>query len=320
MAELSKETEALVHSTAERYRNWGKWGPDDQAGTLNYITPEKVVAASALVKKGEIVSLALPYDANGPQTGVRGRTNPAHIMLQSGTDVLQNVRDFPHGFGAADDVVTMPLQCGTQWDGLSHIFDRGKMWNGYSAGEVSTFLGAAKNGIQNMRNRLVTRGVLLDIARFKGVESLEPGYGITEDDLTACIEAQGPTSGVSTGDAVLVRTGQLGVCRRDGWGTYAGGDAPGLDFTTADWLHRTEIASLATDTWGVEVRPNMAGCFQPLHQVMIPNIGLVIGEIFALDELADACAADGCYEFLFVGGPLPFTNAVGSPANPQAMR
>jgi kynurenine formamidase len=241
-------------------------------------------------------------------------------MLRSGTDVLAGVLDLPHGFGSADDLVIMPLQAGTQWDGLGHVFDRGRMWNGYSAGEVSAFLGATRNGIQNLKSHLVTRGVLLDVARLKGVESLEPGYAITEDDLLTCIESQGPTSGVSRGDAVLVRTGQLGVRRRDGWGTYVGGECPGLDFQTAGWLHRTEIAALACDNSGVEVRPYPTGCVAPLHQVMIPNIGLTIGETFALDELGEACAADGCYEFLFVGGPLPISNAVGSPANPQAVR
>ena len=102
---------------------------------------------------------------------------------------------------------------------------------------------------------------------------------------------------------MLVRTGQLARARRDGWGDYAGGPAPGLSLTTAGWLHRTEIAAIATDTWGFEVRPNEfdAPAFQPLHQVVIPNLGLTIGEMWDLDALGDVCAAAGRYDFLLVG-------------------
>lgn len=310
-----------IHGTAERYRNWGRWGEDDEAGALNYITPDKIAAAARLVRSGKVISLALPFDANGPQTGEMGRINPAHVMLASGTDVAAGKLPIPHGLGFADDAVYMPLQCGTQWDGLSHIFDRGQMWNGYPATDVSAYGGARRNGVEKLANRVVTRGVLLDVARAKGVDSLDDGYAITEDDLLMTITSQGSTSRVEAGDAVMVRTGQMGRCRRDGWGTYAGGDAPGLSFETADWLHRTQIAALATDTWGVEVRPNeLAGAVQPLHQVMIPNIGLLIGEIFEFEELANDCANDHIYEFLFVAAPLPVTGAVGSPVNPLALK
>ena len=108
---------------------------------------------------------------------------------------------------------------------------------------------------------------------------------------------------------------------RDGWGDYAGGAAPGLSFTTADWLHGTEIAAIATDTWGFEVRPNEFDvAFQPLHQVAIPHIGLFIGEMWDLDALAADCADDGVYDFWLTAAPLPITGAVGSPVNPIAVR
>ena len=120
---------------------------------------------------------------------------------------------------------------------------------------------------------------------------------------------------------MLVRTGHLTRARRDGWGDYAGGPAPGLSFTTADWLHRTEIAAIATDTWGVEVRPNeFDDAFQPLHQVAIPHIGLFLGEMWDLDALAADCATDGVYEFWLTAAPLPITGAVGSPVNPIAVK
>lgn len=194
------------------------------------------------------------------------------------------------------------------------------MWNGYDSSEVTSG-GAARNGIEQTAQKIVSRGVLLDIARFKGVDSLANGYAISENDLLGCIEAQGQTAHVGTGDIVLLRTGQLGHARTTGWGSYAGGDAPGLSFYTADWLQRTQIAAIASDTWGVEVRPNeLSGAFQPLHQVVIPNMGLTLGEMFDLDALAADCASGGIYEFLLVAAPLPFTGAVGAPANPQAIK
>jgi kynurenine formamidase len=113
----------------------------------------------------------------------------------------------------------------------------------------------------------------------------------------------------------------LGHCKKNGWGTFAAGDAPGLSFSTAGWLYRTQIAGVASDTWGLEVRPNeLPEAFQPLHQVIIPNIGLLVGEIFDLEALGADCAADKVYEFMFVAPPLPITGAVGSPINPQAIK
>lgn len=314
------DTETVIAEAAAKYRNWGKWGADDQLGTLNYITPEKIARAGKLVKQGKVFALALSLDYRGPQRGSMGRFNPVHTMLADGGDWAAGARPFANGFGGADDLVTMPLQCATHWDALSHIFDHGKLWNGYEASEVRSS-GAARNGIEHVTNRLVSRGVLLDIARFKGVESLPDGYAISESDLLGCIAAQGETSQVGAGDIVLLRTGQLGRARQARWGSYAGGDAPGLSFWTLDWLYRTQIAAIASDTWGVEVRPNeFPGSFQPLHQVAIPNIGLTLGEMFDLDALAADCAADGVYEFLLVAAPLPFTGAVGAPANPQAIK
>jgi kynurenine formamidase len=314
------ETEAIIIATAEKYRNWGKWGTEDQLGTLNYITAEKIAEASRLARQGKVFSLALPLDQHGPQNGSMRRFNPVHAMLEDGGDWAAGARPFANGIGGADDLITMPLQCATHWDALSHIFDHGNMWNGYSSESVTSH-GAALNGIERTTDKLISRGVLLDIARFKGVESLDDGYAISESDLVGCIEAQGKTSQIGTGDIVLLRTGQLGRARAHGWGRYAGGSAPGLSFWTLDWVYRTQVAAIASDTWGVEVRPNeLAGAFQPFHQVALPNIGLTLGEMFVLDALADDCAHDGIYEFLLVAAPLPFTGAVGAPVNPQAIK
>ena len=141
------------------------------------------------MKQGKVFSLALSLDNKGPQRGNMNRFNPVHSMLADGGDWAAGERPFANGMGGADDVVTMPLQCATHWDALSHIFDHGKMWNGYDSREV-TSAGARRNGIEKSAGRLVSRGVLLDIAHFKGVTSLDDGYAITENDLLGCIEAQ----------------------------------------------------------------------------------------------------------------------------------
>ncbi|MFI2566293.1 cyclase family protein [Paenarthrobacter sp. NPDC018779] len=312
-----------ISRRGKAYRNWGRWGEDDVLGTLNFIDAEKRKQAASLVREGEVVSLSQPFDMNGPQKGWRRRTNPVHTMLDTGTDAERGTQGFPHGLGGADDVISMPLQCSTQWDGLGHIFDHGNAWNGRRAGDVVTSDGDLVTGIEHAAAAPVSRGVLLDLGRHLNPETgeLPDGYAITTQDLESCIEAQGATSAVGRGDIVLVRTGQLSRARREGWGDYAGGPAPGLSLTTAGWLHSTEIAAIATDTWGFEVRPNEfdVPAFQPLHQVVIPNMGLTVGELWDLDVLAEKCQAHGRYEFLLVAAPLPITGAVGSPINPVAI-
>ena len=318
-----RDPEGEIGRRAKAYSNWGRWGEDDALGTLNFIDAAKRRQAAGLVAEGRVVSLSQPFDMNGPQKGWRRRTNPVHTMLDTGTDAERGTQGFPHGIGGADDVISMPLQCSTQWDGLGHIFDHGMAWNGRRAGDVVTSDGDLRTGIEHAAAAPVSRGVLLDLGRHLAPETgeLEDGYAITAADLDACIAAQGPTSAVGAGDIVLVRTGQLTRARRDGWGDYAGGPAPGLSLTTAGWLHRTEVAAVATDTWGFEVRPNEfdVPAFQPLHQVVIPNMGLTVGELWDLDGLAEACRDLRRYEFLLVAAPLPITGAVGSPINPVAI-
>jgi kynurenine formamidase len=314
-----KVTMEQLRETAERCKNWGRWGPDDEIGTLNFVRPEDVVAAARLVRKGRSFSLALPFDRSGPQRGLWGnRFNPIHVMLATGTDAVSGAQD-AGGLRYADDMVSLPLQCGTQWDALGHIFYGDRMWNGYDARLVDSN-GARRNGIEKVRDRMVGRGVLLDVARNEGAPALADGTAITADDLERTAAAQGVE--VRRGDFVLVRTGQMGARLREGeWGGYAGGDAPGLAFETADWVHRREIAAICCDTWGCEVRPNeCAEASQPWHWVVIPMIGISMGEIFYLEELAEDCAADGVWEFFFCAPPLPITRAVGSPVNPIAVK
>ncbi len=314
------DPEGAIAEAAKRCSNWGRWGPDDVRGTMNFLTPAKRVEGAALVRRGVSFSLSQRFDMDGPQQGWRRRTNPVHTMLDTGTDAAAGTQGFPHGLGGADDVIAMPLQCSTQWDGLGHIFDHGVAWNGRPAGAVVTSLGDAVTGIETVAGVIAGRGVLLDVGRAFGTGGeLPDGFAITPEHLRATIARQGVA--VGRGDLLLVRTGQLTRARRDGWGDYAGGPAPGLSFTTAGWLHRTEIAAVATDTWGFEVRPNEFDvAFQPLHQVAIPHIGLFIGEMWDLDALATDCAADGVYEFWLTAAPLPVTGAVGAPVNPLAVK
>lgn len=319
------DPEAEIAARARAYSNWGRWGEDDKLGTLNFIDEAARLRAVGLVRTGQTISLSQPFDMDGPQNGWRRRTNPVHTMLDTGVDAALGNQGFPHGAGGADDVIAMPLQCSTQWDGLGHIFDHGKAWNGRNSQEVVTSEGDLVTGIENAANTGVTgRGVLLDVGRYLNPETgeLPDGYAVTASDLDATIAAQGPTAVVGRGDIVVIRTGQLSRTRRDGWGEYAGGPAPGLSLTTAGWIHDREIAAIATDTWGFEVRPNEfdVPAFQPLHQVGIPNMGLTIGELWDPDALAEACLADSRYDFLLAAAPLRITNAVGSPVNPVAIR
>jgi kynurenine formamidase len=316
------DPEGAIAAAAKRCSNWGRWGAEDVLGTLNFLTADKRVQGAGLVRRGVSFSLSQSFDMDGPQKGWRRRTNPVHTMLDTGTDAERGVQGFPHGIGGADDVIAMPLQASTQWDGLGHIFDHGMAWNGRRAGDVVTSDGDKVTGIQTAAAHIAGRGVLLDVGRAIGTDGeLPDGFAITTEHLEATIAAQGGSARVGRGDLLLVRTGRLARARHEGWGDYAGGDSPGLSFTTADWLHGSEIAGIATDTWGFEVRPNEFDvAFQPLHQVAIPNIGLFLGEMWDLDALAADCAADGQWDFFLTAAPLPVTGAVGSPVNPIAVK
>jgi kynurenine formamidase len=311
-----------IESAASAYRNWGRWGHDDVWGTLNFIDDAKRREAAALITRGVTFSLSQLFDGNGPQNGWRRRTNPVHTMLDTGVDAALGNQGFPHGIGGADDVVSMPLQASTQWDGLGHIFDRGMAWNGRPAQDVVTSEGDLVTGIETARDRFASRGVLLDVGTLFGAGGeLDDGFAITPEHLDATIAAQGASAAIGRGDIVVVRTGRLTRARREGWKEYAGGPSAGLSFTAAGWLHEREIAAIATDTWGFEVRPNEFDvAFQPLHQIAIPNMGLFIGELWDPDALAADCAKDGRWDFFLTAAPIPFTNAVGAPVNPIAVK
>ncbi|MFC7397387.1 cyclase family protein [Chelatococcus sp. GCM10030263] len=311
---------AAIAEATKKLSNWGRWGADDEIGTLNHLTPDDVVAATRLVKRGNVFALGIPLDGNGPQNGLfGGRWNPIHTMLATGTDAIAGRFDETNKIRYADDALNMPVQAATHWDSLGHVFYEDKMYNGFDAKLVDGG-GVHKNGIEHTRNKMVGRGVLLDVARFKGVDSLPDGYGISNDELDATARAQGVD--IRKGDFVIIRTGQMEACLKAGeWGGYAGGDAPGVKFENCYWSHEHQIAAICSDTWGVEVRPNETSeVFQPWHWVVIPAMGLTMGEMFYLKELAEDCAADKIYEFFFCGPPLVITGGTGSPINPQAIK
>ncbi len=308
-----------VFKAFETFKRWGKWGAVDEQGAMNFITPKDVAAAGRLIMKGKIFSLALNFDEKGPQRSELpgGRFNTIHTMLATGTDALAGKQDPLAQF--SDDIVTLPLQCGTQLDGLSHIFFQGKMWNGYSADLVDSS-GAAKNSVDKMREKVIGRGVLLDLPRALNVDYLKPGEGITGEDFDFVSKRQKVE--IKRGDLLLVRTGHMQrYLKKGGWGDYAGGDAPGLSFLSIPWIYEKEIAGVFIDTWGAEVLPSETEEFPfPCHPILIAAMGVSLGEIFYLEELARDCAEDGVYEFFYSSPPIPFSKAVGSPLNPIAIK
>jgi hypothetical protein len=204
-----------------KFSRWGLWGDNDQLGAMNLVGPEQVRTAAALVRDGRVISLALPFDQNGPQPGGL-RSNPRLVSTATGTDHLAGAQG-PVVSGFSDDMVIMGTQCGTQWDTLSHIFYRGQMWNGYSAAE-HTSIGAARNGIQQWRDRLVLRAVLVDLPTHRGVTSLDPGYAVTVDDLEETLAAQGMREGIKQDMELLEQMPEMEAargrrCRRSGGAT-----------------------------------------------------------------------------------------------------
>lgn len=320
-AEIDDPGERWVAEQIDRLSNWGRWGPDDEIGGWNHVTAAGIVRAARCVRKGRVFGLSLPFDQAGPQTGrVPGRLNPQMFMVSTGTDAAAGVSAIPGRAHYTDGTVLMSLSACTQWDGFPHVLYDGQMYNGVDASAISS-AGAARNGVDKLHDRIVTRGVLLDVARSEGADHLEPGTAIDPDHLSRCCEEQGVD--VEPGDAVLVRTGALTRARRSGgWDDYAAhAAAAGLSARCAEWLIDREVAAVATDTAECEVVPfDPSTTVGPLHQILLCHGGVTIGEMFDLDELAADCADDHVYDFLLVAPVLRLTGAVNSPVNPQAIK
>ncbi len=310
---MSEETKTWPHhELGKRLSNWGRWGDDDEIGTLNFVTPEKRVQAAQMVKTGKIFDLGMPFDSQGPQDG-SFRINPVHVMTLTPFDSFGG-----DGMFAADDMVTMGLQSGTQWDSLAHVGYGGRFYNNVPAQAVSSMRGATRNSFAKAVDRLISRGVLLDIARLKGLDRLEDSYEITSADLSAAEERQGVR--VESGDILLIRTGEYQYFLEGNKKRFSGPEAgPGLD--SAQWFYDREVAAIALDNWACEAWPStVRGATIPFHQVAIRDIGLTIGEMFNFEDLAADCAQDGVWEFMFSGIGLKVTASVGSPLTPMAIK
>jgi kynurenine formamidase len=299
-------------SIGKRLSNWGRWGADDERGTVNLITPERLVAAGQLIKTGKVFDLGIPLGADGPQPG-GGRINPVHLMSQTGQH-----QEFPGGFRYADDYIFMPLQGASQWDSLAHVFYDDQLYNGYPASDVGV-QGALHNSIDRLAKGIAGRGVLLDIAALKGVEWLDRGYAITPDDFEAAMERQGVS--VGSGDILLFRTGwrRKFVQEKDARAFMDG--EPGLSMACCEWLHDHDVAVIASDNWAIEVLPGeVEGTPMNVHMILIRDMGMTLGEILDFEELAADCATDNVWEFFFTAPVLKFSKAVGAPINPLAIK
>ena len=306
---------AIFDALAARVRNWERWGAQDARGTLNHIDGDALRRAATEVRAGRSFSLSLPLDRHGPQLGTY-RFNPKLRMTQV-------ARPFAPGgpAGMSDDIIEMPLQAATQWDAFAHVHYDGLLYNGCAATTV-TEAGAACNGVEHLANPgIVSRGVLIDVARHRGVDRLPLEHAISIDELRAVLASQETT--VLPGDIVLIRTGHIRhfTVDRDRAAFNSGG--AGLHAHCAEWLHEVCAAAVAADNLAVEqvdLGAFRAGMPMPLHMLCLRDMGMPLGEMFDLEALAADCASDRRYSFLLSGSPLPFTGAVGSPVNPIALK
>jgi kynurenine formamidase len=301
---------------AARVRNWGRWGEADEIGTLNLIDDAARRRAAASVRSGRAFALGLPLsEAEGIQAGfIKGRVNPSRTMIQ----VNEPLSADPDWVCSSEDVVTLALQCATHWDALAHVSYGGVIYNGYPASTIDEG-GAGRCGI-HLLTTVLSRGVLLDVARARGLDVLEPGYAITPDDLSAAADLAGLA--VEPGDIVLVRTGQMVHLTPPARDLIAyTWPSPGLTIETAEWFHQRDVAAVATDTLVFEVFPcQYEDIYLPVHLLHLVEMGLTQGQNWVLDQLAADCVADGQYSFLLDATPLPFTNGLGSPLNPVALK
>ena len=280
------------------------WGPEDQRGAANRLTPEKVLEARNLITRGSVYQLGHVYEQAMPLFGTR------HFSLR-----------IPQTYGPMgvnrtmyhDEVVSAEIgQVSTQFDGLGHIGIGDLFYNGNDRADFSRGDGLTKLGIENV-GAIATRGVLIDVAAFKGVAVLDGNYEITRADVTGALQRQGTE--IHSGDIVLVHTGWGSLWLTDN--ARFGASAPGVGLDAARYLVEKEVVLVGSDTWATEVVPNPNPELQfPVHQLLIPRNGIYIFENLVTEELA----RDRAYEFAFFYAPLKLKGATGSPGNPLAIR
>ncbi len=301
--------------------NWGKWGPDDEVGSLNYLGAAEVLAAAALIRSGSVFTLQrLIGDPKGdPVWPGRTPAERTQIMDESTWDGA-DAPAFPGGLHYADDKINAFLQGSTQYDALGHVWFDGQLWNGYDA--RSTVGGMDRASVEPIAQRgVVGRGVLLDMARFRGKDYLETAETYTHEDLLACAEKQGVQ--LRKRDILVIRTNYLQLFFELGDKFYEGFCEPGLVYSPelVQWFADMEIPNLVTDTIANEITtdPNN-GIALVLHNALMRNLGIAFTEIVDLEKLAADCADDGRYEFFYAAAPIKVAQGSGAPVNPLAIK
>ena len=308
---LSPELQEL----AAEVSNWGRWGERDELGTLNLIDDAAVARGLAAARTGARFSLAIRLDANGPQLGtIPGRINPLHTMVAINMAYTGDTDDCCF----SDDAMTLGLQSCTHWDALAHVSYGGLLYNGFPATSVTAEQGATRCGIHRVTS-VVSRAVLLDVARALGHDVLPPRHPIRQADLDAALDRSGVA--LEPGDIALVRTGQMTHFKARDREAYLLGDQPGLSTDTIRWFRRHDVAAVAIDTLAMEVHPGeVPTTLFPVHAIQLRDMGLLQGQNWDLEALAEHCAADGVHEMLLVANPEPVTGGTGAPVNPVAIK
>jgi kynurenine formamidase len=299
----------------ESVKNWGRWGPDDELGTMNFLTRDMVRGAAGLVQSGRHVTMAIPMNK------VAGPDNPNpvihHVVQGHDIDIGSSTLTFSTDFVG----LAFHGDCHTHMDALCHIAYRGRVYNGRPALEVMTSQGATALDVTSYSDGLVGRGVLLDVPRFRGVSWLEPGEAVTRAELQAIELAEGVRLG--EGDILVFRTGhhrrrlELGA-----WSCEyppAGEGKAGLHVDTIGWMHERRIAAFLPDGDGETVPSNVEGMLYPIHALQVTAMGMFVSDSLQLEDLARACAEEGRFEFMVVGLPLRLPGGTGSPWNPIAI-
>jgi kynurenine formamidase len=299
----------------ESVKNWGRWGPEDTLGTLNYVTPEKVREAAALVRSGRRVSMAIPINkAAGPDNPM-----PATLLMVQGHDVPVDESQVRFGL----DWLGMAAHgdAHTHVDALCHLSYGGVTYNGRMANEVLRSNGATEQDIAVYHEGVVGRGVLLDLPKLRGVPWLEPGEAVTRAELEKCEAAQGVE--LREGDFLVFRTGhhrrRLELGPWDNSPPPLGEGKAGLHVDTIPWMHERRIAAFLPDGDGEAVPSVVDGITYPIHPLQIVAMGMLVSDSLQFEELAVACEEEARHEFMVVGLPLRLPGATGSPWNPIAI-
>jgi kynurenine formamidase len=312
---VSEPREAVDLSAAEfdalfqEVSNWGRWGDDDERGTLNLLTPEAVVAAAGLVRAGETLTLSLPLD-----------TRPALDNPEPAIHRMTTLGDAEAGPGSlrfAKDFIGLDYhhEGHSHIDALCHAVLDGALYNGRPQSSL-TVEGAGADAIEALKDGLVARGVLLDVPRLREVAWLEPGEHVLISDLEGCEREQGVS--VGQGDVLLVRTGHSR--RRAEVGPWDTSRAKvGLHPTCARFLADRGVAALGSDGNNDTAPSASAGIDFPIHALALNAMGLHLLDYLQLDDVAAACERNRRWEFLFAAAPLWIPGGTGSPLNPTAI-